>query len=348
MANNQNHESNINKQSLRVIFISWTKFNPHSSLLNSAFRGDIYYINNLINTRGIIWKIFFGIDYLYKSIKTITIIIKNRPHLVVVQNPPSIAPIIIVLFSYLRRYKTILDSHNGAFEKPWSSIPLYKWSLRNSDTVIVHNDQIYKRLVQDRKYRKVNFKVLNSRLSHFENVKKENPIENPYILVVSTFSADEPMEIILEGLRIYLRNNLSNVMFKITGNYNKKRSLFNEYEKDNKIEFLGFVSNERYRSLMVNSSGIISISSREDVQQFALMESIGAGIPFISNKNITNLSLFGEKMILVEIKPEGIAQGIDDFLRNKTELEKYVLKLKSRLHSKWEEDFSLIKSELSV
>ena len=123
------------------------------------------------------------------------------------------------------------------------------------------------------------------------------------------------MDILLEGLRLYNRNNTGKLKFKLTGNYNKKKLLYDTYKDDPNIEFLGFVSNLEYKKLILNALGIISLSSRDDVQQFALMESIGAGIPFISNNNITNRSLFGDKMVLFEINPQNISEGIEFFIR---------------------------------
>ncbi len=338
----------MTNKNTRVVFITWTLFNPHSSLLNEAFNGKIFYVNNLIKSRGVMWKLFFLFDYIYKSFKTIVIILKNHPDLVVIQNPPSIVPLVIILFSHIKKYKTVVDSHNGAFEKPWTWIPFYKWSLKKADIVITHNNQIYERLKSDNGYRGINFKVLNSRLSEFKGVKKEIILSNPYMLVVSTFSDDEPIENILKGVMVYLNRNEENVTFIFTGNYNKKPALYDQYKNEKNIVFSGFVSNEQYKNLMINSYGVISLSTRDDVQQFALMETIGAGVPFISNDNRTNKALFGDKMILIKITPENIAEGIEQFINNKGQLTKNVLELQKEILAKWEKDFNLIKAELRI
>ncbi len=80
----------------KIIFISWTSYHSHTQLLGKAFGVDIFYIDHLINSRKILWKLFFLLDYFYKSFRTGLIILQNRPSIVVIQNPPSIAPIIIV------------------------------------------------------------------------------------------------------------------------------------------------------------------------------------------------------------------------------------------------------------
>ncbi len=332
----------------KIILISWQSYNPHSQLLGNSFHADIHYINDLIITRGLIWKIFFAADYLYKSFKTLTIIISSHPGCVIVQNPVPIAVIISVSLKRILNFKVVADSHNGAFASPWGSFPLHKWALRNADIITVHNYQLLERLKNDKTYTGINFRILNSKLSEFDKQKPPTINADPYFLVVSTFAGDEPMEILLEGIRLFKKNNNDNVLFRLTGNFRKKNSLYEEYKNDAGIEFLGFVSNENYAQLMVNSMGVISLSTRDDVQQFALMEAVGAGVPFISNNNITNKSLFDDKMVLIEIIPEMVAAGIEKFIKKKDELDKNILELRNNIRSKWENDLKLIKSELKI
>jgi len=327
----------------KIILISWQAYNPHSFLLGEAFDAKIFFINDLINTRNIVWKLFFYIDYFYKSLKTIYFILTSKPNLIIVQNPTAITVIIAVLFKSISNVKVIADSHNGAFSKPWQNFPLHKWALKKADIVLIHNMQLLERLLSDKSYLGVNFRHLNSRLSSLNNKIILTP---PYILVVSSFAADEPMEVLLEALRLYNKKSNSNILFRITGNYNKKPLLYNEFKNDIGLEFLGFVSNEQYKMYLSNSDAVISLSTRDDVQQFALMEAISAGVPFISNDNLTNKSLFTDKMILVEIESNKIANGIEKFYSEKNKFVENLYELKEDLKKKWEKDFLAIKCEL--
>jgi len=328
----------------KIVFITWTSYSPHSVLLSRAFNADLFYINNLINSRRKLWKMFFFIDYLFKSYKTFKIIYNNSPNVVVVQNPPSIAPIVIVFFNMFRKFKIVIDSHNGAFEKPWVSIPFHRWAMKQADVVLVHNNQLFNELIDNVNYKKVNFRILNSKISEFPNVKKEDQ-KIPYILVITTFSGDEPMDILLEGIRKFSEDYRSNIKFKITGNFNKKLFLFSEYSKDDKIEFLGFVEEEHYNYLLINAFGVISLSKRDNVQQFSLMEAIGAEVPFISSDNLTNRALFDDKMILTENSQISICQNINLFIEEIEKLKENILIIKKELSEKWENDFSKIKNE---
>lgn len=331
----------------KTIFITWTTYSPHSLLLSRAFNSEIFYINNLINSRGIFWNLFFLFDYFYKSFKTIKVINEQKPDVVVMQNPPTITPLVIVLYSFIGKFKTVIDSHNGAFEKPWDTIPFYGWVLKNADIVLVHNEHLLSKLLQIKKYKGVNFKILNSRLSDYSHIKKSESDAQPYILVVTTFSGDEPMDILLKGIRMYNESeNKVNIKFKITGKYSKRPHLFEEYKNDENIEFLGFIPTETYESLLVKAFGMISLSTRDDVQQFALMEAIGAEVPFISNNNKTNRQLFGDKMLLLNLTVEDMYRGITRFINLNETLRINVFQIKKTISLKWDSDFHQIVNNL--
>ena len=97
--------------------------------------------------------------------------------------------------------------------------------------------------------------------------------------------------------------------------------------------------------MVVNAYGIISLSTRDDVQQMALIEAIGAEVPFISSKNLTNVSLFGDQMILIDNIPNKIVEGINSFIQNKKVLDKNVFDIKVAQKSKWEKDFNILIQE---
>jgi glycosyltransferase involved in cell wall biosynthesis len=331
----------------KTIFISWTSYHSHTQQLGKAFNAEIFYIGNLINSRNLIWKLFFLLDYFYKSVRTIFVILRTRPTIVVVQNPPSIAPVVIVFFSLIIKYKTVIDSHNGAFEKPWVNLPFHTWALRHSNIVIVHNNQVFKEVTDEKNFQNINFKKLGSKPSDFD-IKERKTEESPYFLVIATFHNDEPMEILLKGIREYNNNNTSSLKFKVTGNYKKNLNLYNEFSKDKNIEFLGFISQDDYNLLLTNAYGSIALSTRDNVQQYAVIESISAGVPFISSDNMTNRELFGNKAILTENAPTAIAESIELFISDRERLLNNVLRVKKTFIERWQKEFNNIQKELTV
>lgn len=328
----------------KIIFISWTLFAKRTELLGRALDADIFYIGKVVKFEGMLWKLFSPVDYTIKTIKSLSILFKEKPTIVFVQNPPSIAPIVIVFFSKLLKFKTVIDSHNGAFQNPWVKVPFHNWALANAEIILVHNEILFERLKANNILFNNNFRILNDKLSEFNsNLKEISP--QKYILVVSSFSPDEPMQMLLEGINIFSKFN-NEIKFKITGDYKKNMDLYNKYSDNENINFVGFVGNNLYDYLVVNAYGIIALSTRDDVQQCALMEAVGAEIPFISSDNLANRTIFGKKMVLTKNSQISISQSISLFIKENEKLKKDILIIKKVLNEKWEMDLNNIKNEM--
>lgn len=334
-----------NQNLQNCIYISWTRFNWHAHYQSKTFNAKIYFINNFLSDIRKLKKFFKFIDYLVKSLTTIFIILKIRPELLFIESPPPFASYIAFLYKKLFKKKFVIDAHNGAFEPPMSSVPYWGNILSGADLVIVHNNPL--RNFLSKKFKDVKFFTLNDPLPTYKKMEDNN--DSFYILVVTTFHGDEPIEIVLEGISEYIkRNPSSKAEFRITGNYNKKINIFNKYNKVNKIIFLGFLDQDSFYQQHSNAIGIISYSVREMVQQYALMEALGAGKPFISNKNLTNTELFGDKMIFTDNDPLSIAEGIEKFLQNREQLINNIEILKRELSLKRKDDLEKIKKHLGL
>lgn len=326
----------------KIIFISWTPSGRHTKLFADALKANLFFMpKHFNNTRGVLLLL----DYLIKTFKTILIIFKNQPGFVFVQNPPSFSPILIIILSKIFRFKTVIDSHNGAFERPWIKIPLHKWALKQANLVTVHNEIIYQNLISSGKFDGINFHIISSKLSEPVNVSFDKEYE--YFIIISSFASDEPIGILLEGVELFLREN-PNFKFKVTGNYKRQIEVYNKFKDNTGIEFLGFVDENDYLQLLGNAFGAISVSKRDDVQQFSLMECIGFEVPFISNSNKTNKILFNNKMPLFELQPNEISKSLFYFINMKKELNENIKVLKKELQAKWENDFNNLLIKLNV
>lgn len=330
----------------KKVYISWTDFNWHAYLQAKTFNSEIKFISSFkkIKTDGN--KLLKFLEYIKKSYKSLYIIFKVKPLLLFTEDPPPISSIIAIIIRPLLKYKFVIDAHNGAFENPMISIPGHKLALKKADAILVHNNPLKYLVENDKRFKDCKFFTLNDPIPEIPYYKSDD--NKNYLLVVTTFHGDEPIEIVLEGIIAFLSKYPdTEIEFRLTGNFNKKIHLYYKY-KHPKIIFLGFVEQKIYHQKLVNALGVISYSVRERVQQFALMEALGAGVPFISNKNLTNLELFDNKMVLTEITPDAIAEGIQKFLLSREALLSNINSLKHNLSAKRAEDLAKIKKHLGI
>ena len=75
------------------------------------------------------------------SIRTFKILIREKPAIIFVQNPPIIAPLVAYLYTKIRKSKFVIDSHTGALLAPWWkwSLPLHAFLSRRALITIVTN-----------------------------------------------------------------------------------------------------------------------------------------------------------------------------------------------------------------
>uniref|UniRef100_A0A7V2ZIC4 Glycosyltransferase n=1 Tax=Ignavibacterium album TaxID=591197 RepID=A0A7V2ZIC4_9BACT len=326
---------------LKLTYLSWTDFNWHAFLLTKSFNAKIIFIKRIRFIKFFPRLVNVAFDYLIKSIKTITFIIKNYKNYFFFENPPPIASVIGLLCKKINKnFKYVIDAHNGAFEPPMINFPFVIKAFNNADAVIVHNNPLRIFLQSKNEFNNCTFFTLNDPIPEIPDYSIPS-YKDKYFLVVTTFHGDEPVEIVLEGIELFLSKSIdSKVEFHVSGNYNKSINVYKKFSDNKKIKFLGFVDQETYHRELTNSIGVLTYSIREMVQQFAPMEALGANKPFISNRNLTNIELFDNKMVLTEINPESIAMGIEEFFMRKGELEKNIVYLKEQLTEIRNKDFN--------
>ncbi len=227
----------------------------------------------------------------------------------------------------------VIDGHNGAFMDPWIKVPFYNYVLRNSSVVLVHNEEFYKHVRE--KFKKINFFTLPDSLPDLSSYSLNSSGNIKYFLVILSFAYDEPLKELFTGIKEYLAENSTNIEFYITGNFNNNIEIYNNYNALKDIKFLGFIDDEKYLRLLKNAFGIISLSTREMVQQCAVVEAVGAEVPLVCSDNETNRRIFNKGAILTRNNHEDIYYAIQKFVLNETKLRREIQAIKNN----WQTDF---------
>lgn len=332
----------------KIVFIAWTTSSinwigsKRAYHLSNYLNCKLFTPNSFIKQRGRYWKIFFGIDYLYKSAKTFVFLLKYRPDICIAQSGPSFCPMVTHIYTFLFKKKLIVDSHNGSFYNPWIKVPFYKSVLKKSDAVVVHNEEFKNYLTK--LFPDVSFYVLPDKLPNYPNNKMK--ITNKYILISTSHSDDEPLEEILKGIDFFLREHTdTDIKFKISGDFNKNFALYSKYKQRESVEFIGHVDDDQYINELTNAFGLICLSRRQMIQQCAVIESIAAGIPFIVSESATAIRLFSKGCEMTKNDKYSISKAIDTFIANQNRLSFEVLELKKEMDKEWGQLFNRLISE---
>ena len=216
--------------------------------------------------------------------RTFLHVLKRKPSVTIVMNLPSFAPLAVLLASFLVRSKVVLDFHSGALtDKFWSKFtPLYKYIAKRAPFVICHN--LFDGAEVESWGGKPFYLIALPR--NFDGVPISPPPVQPSVLVVCSFRADEPINLLIETMK-----QCPNVNFEVTGSFRKAGLVPSDMPKN--ISLLGFIDYADYIEKMSLSTAIITLSDRSHIMQAAVHEAISLGVPVIANKSNTLESVLG-------------------------------------------------------
>lgn len=325
----------------KILIVMWYGYSRRATSLSKELNCELLLIDSFITKNQKIRKYFLWIDYSLKTILTFKKLLKIKPDIIISTSPPSFCPIVCYIYCKIFGIKLIVDTHNSAFLRPWVSVPLYKRVMKNALLVLTHNVELNNYLA--RKYYGYNFFVLPDPLPNFINNKNQTVlgIDKKYFLVILSFSPDEPVELIFRSIMIFLDSIKDSIFsFYITGNYKKNLAIYNKYKGIPEIKFLGFLDEKNYEQVLVNSYAVISFSTKQMVQQSAVIESLGAAVPVITENSETNRRIFTKGAILTELVDSKVAEAFTELIKNYDKLKKEIILQKAEYSLSWKENLN--------
>lgn len=263
--------------------------------------------------------------YLISTVKTLLLIKKQDPKVVLVQNP-SILLAAISIFLLSKRRRIVMDAHNAAVYPLESRYPILNkfacWLLRKSSVVLVTNDALH-RVVRDLG---ANPFVLPDPIPSPPiecRVPSNHNIELFQVVLVCTWAMDEPYTEFLEAARLLLKEN---VQIKITG---KAPERVKKSALPDNVILTGFISKDHYWRLLGEASIIVDLTSRENCLVCGAYESAAVGVPCVLSDTRAARDLFTGGYVFVENKALAIATGILSAIENHSKLKAQITKFSS-------------------
>lgn len=310
--------------SIKRIWITWENQRRNKGI-SSAAGCELFEIN-YSDTR--------IIRYIKSLYKTACIIIKNRPDIVVAQNPSIVLAAYIVLLKYIFRYKCIIDAHNAGLFPYDNKIILLtmvsKAIQKMADLTIVTN-KVLADVVCINNGRAV---VLPDKIPDPPDVVSQYHMSGRKNLAfICSFSSDEPYNEVIEAA-----NDIPNdIHIHITGKYAGK---IDADKVPSNIRLLGYIPDNDYWNLLSSADGIIVLTIRENCLVCGAYEAITLKKPMILSNTQAIKSYFSSGSIYTEPTSKDIKDAILCFIDNKDKLTKEVEILEEKLKDAWDDCFA--------
>jgi len=267
--------------------------------------------------------------YAIQAVLTLIILLRERPKIVFVQNPPIFAPLFSWIYCALTRASLIIDSHTDALQsRVWQwSLPVHRFLSRRAVATIVTNEHL-SRIIAGWGARSQIVVDVPSELP----LGKPYPVQHPFnVAMVSSFAPDEPLDEVVEVAR-----SLPDVGFYVTGDPVQG---FKRLPADppSNLHLTGFLPDDEYYGLLRSVQAVMALTTEDHTMQRGACEAVWLEQPIITSDWPLLRQAFHKGTIHVDNTIEGIRTGVQQMRTRYRQLANEILLLQEERKRQWQE-----------
>ena len=310
---------------MKNIWITWEKHRRTEQLASALPKVDLFEFTLDANRL---------VRYPYLLFKSTLTLIRERPDLVIVQNPSIILAIFVITVGNLMKFHVVVDSHNEGIMPFYSRydwlLPIYAMIQKKAELTIVTNEELAKIV---RKNGGTPF-VLADRMPQLNNPKfiKLKGVRN--VVFICSFAKDEPFFEVIQAAHLIDPS----ICIYITGRYQNAPKNFIIKAPSNVI-FTGHIPDQTYINLLYSCDVVIDLTLMQDCLVCGAYEAVALGKPIILSDTQSLRDYFYKGAIYTENNQKAIANSINTAIENRISLTQQIIILRSNLKIKWENTF---------
>jgi hypothetical protein len=267
--------------------------------------------------------------YLVLGARTVALLARRRPEVLLVQNPSLILAALGVVVRGVLSYQLIVDAHNEAvvpFMNRQRSVKwLSRWVIRKSDLTIVTNRQLAA-LVDGWGGRAF---TLPDRVPSPPATTSTRALAGVFnVVLIATHAADEPIAEVLAAVRG------SDLQLYVTGDPRRLNSDLAAGALPN-VRFMGFLQEEDYWALLRSADGIVDLTRMDNCLVCGAYEALALGKAMLLSNNAASIELFGRAAIFTNNTAADIRRGIEGLRLGRAQLEAEAERKRVELAERW-------------
>ena len=295
------HDSPIADLNKQAVFLVWgpPSHGPRSQVFASELGIEELHFIYATTKRGLLSA---PLKYGYQAVQTLRLLFRKRPKIVFVQSPPSLAVLFVYIYCALTNSRYLVDAHSAALLLPYWTRPvwLHSFLARQAVTTIVTNEHFQNTI-----------NAWGGSAFILRDIPTTFPLADAYrlngnfsVVVVNTFSTDEPLQEVLEAAA-----NLDGIQFYVTG---KKSGAGQAVlaEVPGNVHLTDFLPAESYYALLNASQAVMCLTRRNHTMQRGACEALSLGKPIITSDWPLLRMYFHKGTVHVPNTSDGIRQGV--------------------------------------
>lgn len=284
--------------------------------------------------------------YLFSIARTLRLLSRRKPSVVIFQNPSIVLATLMVLARRVWGFKIVMDAHNSAIRPLEGRYRILNaWAellIRHCDLTLVTNEPLASQ-VRAMGGRAL---VLPDALPDVPEYCRPKASSNSAgratrAMLVCTWAADEPYEEVVEAFLDHLGPP---VRLAITGRYPARY----EYLKEKGVQLTGFLPDAEYWQLLQDSDFVIDLTYRDDCLVCGAYEAIACGKPLILSDTPVNRALFGDIALYVDNSAQGIADAVTRLVEDYPLYRARVERFRESYEDRWRDRLEALKQQLGT
>lgn len=288
-------------------FITWLPHCRRSDGIAAALGGP----SHLVHYLGYKRPAQAPLKYALATVTTLRRLWRERPSLVLVATPPVPAAVVVWAYCALTSSAFVIDAHTGSFDdQRWRwALPLQRWLARRAEATIVTGPHLASQV-----------ESWGARALVIGTVPVTFPPADPadlgpgeHVVVVNTFSRDEPVDAILAAAA-----TTPDVTFHVTGNTARGGTAVAAAPPN--VRFTGWITDEEYHGLLQRADVVMCLTTRDHTMQRGGYEAMAVGRPLITSNWPLLRTTFSQGTLHVDNSPAAIATAVTEALAKRQSL----------------------------
>jgi hypothetical protein len=330
----------------RPLLIAWAPFSPTLVEVGSLIEGQVVFLNVLFGK-----KAAAPLRYAFLALRTLSLLGRERPKVVLAQNPPIFLPVLLVLTKRLYRFKLVIDHHAvwsmKTLRQPILSqgiAALERFASRQADSNMSPNNNWTRELrargaTDAFTYHDFIPKPATTRLK--DGKWNQNPLPPHRFLVVAAHGG-HPQELLEEEIAAV--NGLQDYLLVITGKREKLGHRIARLSPKSNVVYPGYLDDGSYEALKRGADVALSLSSELNTVPHAIHEYLAYGIPTIVLKDPLLRSLFNGAIVEIDdARPDTVRTA----LKKVTEDSGFLTELRKNRDRNYEQRSRMYTDELA-
>lgn len=313
----------------RIVAILWAPEEGRTTEFAKHLGATLYRIHYLHYKR----PMWAPIKYPPQCLKTWAVLLRQRPSVVYVMNPPVFAALSVFIYCRLFGASYVMDTHSPAlYSRKWAwTVPLQRALAKQALGNIVDQDR-FKHLFESWGAKALVLAQPPPSIPSDRLIDSADPNQFS-VTVVNTFASDEPLEIVLGAAE-----QLSEFRFFVLGDTGLAKKALLRAAPDN-VVFTGYLLGDAYWNQLHSSRVVMVLTTYPYSLLAGAQEAMGIGKPLILSKQPALTEFFTKGAVFVDHSVEGIVDGIREAQAQEHRLTQEIAHLAVGKQKRWEAGF---------